>query len=276
MFNLIVSQGRVADRKSRTILGAARTAQALEQHYGVQGKSVGTPAPAANDDWRVSLPAAKETLLGLSQAMTMSIDSGHLSVMVANTCSASLATLPLVARHHPDAVVLWVDAHGDFNTPQTTGTGYLGGMVMAAACGRWDSGHGAGLRPEQVILLGARDIDEAEGELLREAGVRIIPPSQATPAMVLNAIGDAPVWIHVDWDVMEPGYVPADYEVPDGLFPKQLRQIFAAIPRSQLRGVELAEFQPPMDDESSEAAVSIILDIVAPLFEAVPASLAQA
>lgn len=267
MFNMIVSQGRIADRKSRTILGAARTARALEQQYGVQGHMVGTPALPANDDWRVSLPQAKETLLGLREAMSASMDSGNLSVMVANTCSASLATLPLVARHHPDAVVLWIDAHGDFNTPQTTESGYLGGMVVAAACGLWDSGHGAGLRPEQMILVGARDIDAAEAELLRDAGILIIPPSQATPTTVLHAIGDSPVWIHVDWDVMEPGYVPADYEVPDGLVPEQLREIFSAIPRSQLRGIELAEFQPPLHEASSQAAISLILDIVAPLFD---------
>jgi arginase/N-omega-hydroxy-L-arginine amidinohydrolase len=276
MFDLIVSQGRVADRKARTIEGAARTALALERRYGTKGHSIGKASPPADDDWRVSLPQAGETLVGLSRAIASSIEGGNLPVIVANTCSASLASLPIVARDHPDAVVLWIDAHGDFNTPETTDTGYLGGMVLSAACGLWDSGHGAGLRPEQVILIGARDIDQAEGELLRGAGVRIIPPIEATPETVLSAISGARVWIHVDWDVLEPGFVPADYKIPGGMLPAQLRAIFEAVPPAQLVGIELAEFQAPTDDGSSEAALSIILDTVAPLFEATRASLVKA
>lgn len=271
MFDLIVSQGRVADRSARTIAGAARIAHALESRYGVKAQAIGTPAPPAQDDWRDSLPQARDTLTALKEAMTRSIRGDNLSVLISNTCPASLATLPAVASGIPDAVLLWIDAHGDFNTPETTGTGYLGGMVVAAACGLWDSGHGAGLRPEQVILVGARDIDPAEGELLRRAGVRIIAPADATPERVLEQVGGAPVWVHVDWDVMEPGYIPADYTVPDGLLPSQLRNIFAAIPPSQLAGVELAEFQAPEDERDSDAAVAVVLDIVTPLLQAASA-----
>lgn len=275
MLDIIVSQGRIADRTARTIEGAARIARALERRYGRKGRSVGNVAPPAEDDWRVSLPQARETLVELGRAIAAGIEGGNLPVMVANTCSASLASLPVMARNHPDAVVLWIDAHGDFNTPETTGTGYLGGMVLAAACGLWDSGHGAGLRPEQVVLVGARDIDPAEGELLRRAGVRIIPPMDATPETILSAINGAPVWIHVDWDVLEPGFVPADYEVPGGMLPAQLRQIFAAIPSAQFLGIEVAEFHLPGDDGKSQAALSIILDTLAPLLEESPGQLAK-
>ncbi|WP_131738732.1 arginase family protein [Actinomadura roseirufa] len=267
MIDLIVSQGRVADRAARMIEGAARIARALEQRYEVKANYIGSPEPAVDDDWSVSLPQARETLDGLERAITASFGGGGTPVMVANTCSASIATLPVVAREHPDAVVLYIDAHGDFNTPATTGSGYLGGMVLSAACGLWDSGHGAGLRPEQAVLVGARDIDEAERELVRTAGVRVIPPREATPENVLAAVGDARVWVHIDWDVLEPGSVPADYTVPDGVYPAQIRAIFEAIPAERLVGVEVAEFNAPADEESSAAAVSVILDMIAPVFE---------
>jgi len=269
MIDLIVSQGRVADRAARMIEGAARTAQALEDRYGTKSHSIGKAAPHANDDWRVSLPQARETLVRLGEAIAASVKSDNLTVMIANTCSASLASLPIVAREHPDAVVLWIDAHGDFNTPETTDSGYLGGMVLSAACGFWDSGHGAGLRPEQVILVGARDIDRAESDLLQRAGIRIIPPTEATPENVLSAINGSQVWIHIDWDVLEPGYLPADYSVPDGMLPAQIRAIFESIPAARILGIELAEFNAPTDDEGIEKALSIILDIVAPVFETV-------
>lgn len=268
MVSLIVSQGRVADRAPRMIEGAALTAQALERRYGVSGRVVGTPAPHANDDWRESLPQAREALNGLRAAVEENITSNRLTMMLSNTCSASLATLPVVAREHPDAFVLWIDAHGDFNTPDTSDSGYLGGMVLSGACGLWNSGHGAGLKPEQVILVGARDIDLAERELLRTAGVRIIPPALATPTNVLAAVNGAPVWIHIDWDVLEPGFLPADYSVPHGLLPKEIRALFEAIPISQIRGIELAEFNASTEHSINETALSIILDILSPVFDA--------
>ncbi len=267
MIELIVSQGRVADRAPRMIEGAARTAQALQQRYGFGIRAIGQPQPAAQDDWRDSLPQARDTLLGLRDAIDRSLRSQPLTVMLSNTCSASLASLPRVAQEHPDAVVLWIDAHGDFNTPDTTGSGYLGGMVLAGACGLWDSGHGAGLQPRQVVLVGARDIDAAEQALLTQAGVRILPPAQVTPEAVLAAIGQAPVWVHIDWDVLEPGHLPADYVVPNGLHPSQIRALFEAIPAAQLRGIELAEFNASLDEAVNAAALDVILDIVAPVFD---------
>ncbi|MFD7626619.1 arginase family protein [Streptomyces sp. NPDC059851] len=271
MIDLIVSQGRVADRAAWMIEGAARTARALEDRYGLKGRYIGKPAPHADDDWSVALPQARETLIGLRDAATESIKGDNLTVLINNTCSASLATLPVVAREHPDAVVLYIDGHGDFNTPDTTDTGYLGGMVLSGACGLWDSGHGSGLRPEQAVLVGSRDIDETERELIRSAGVRVIPPKEATAEAVLDAVGDAPVWIHIDWDVLDPGPVPADYTVPDGMLPSQIRAIFEAIPAEQLIGVELAELNAPADSEEAEQAVSVILDMVAPAFDAAQA-----
>ncbi len=273
MIDLIVSQGRVADRAARMIEGAARTARALEQRYGITGHYVGKVPAAlpACDDWSVSLPQARETLAGLNQAMTASVKTSSLSVMVANTCSASLATLPVVAQAFPDAVVLYIDAHGDFNTPETTKSGYLGGMVLSAACGLWDSGHGAGLRPEQAILIGARDLDPDELELLQAAGVRIISPAEATAENILNAVDGARVWIHIDWDVLEPGFVPADYTVPDGITPAQIRAILESIPPSRVLGIEVAEFNAPLADADADDAVSILLDILAPALEAAQA-----
>jgi arginase/N-omega-hydroxy-L-arginine amidinohydrolase len=104
--DLIVSQGRIADRTAGAIRGAARTAQALKHRYGAKAQFIGRTAPADNDDWPVSLPQARETLAGLARAIATSIEAGNLPVIVANTCAASLASLPVVARKHPDAVVL--------------------------------------------------------------------------------------------------------------------------------------------------------------------------
>ncbi len=267
-FDLILSQGRIADRTPGAIHGAELTAAALAPRLGGERRQAGAPESARADDWRQSLPAAGETLAGLREALEETLSAGRVPLMVANTCSASLASLPLVARHHPDAVVLWVDAHGDFNTPATTGSGYLGGMVLAAACGLWQSGHGAGLDPRQVVIVGGRDIDPAEAELLRAAGVRVIAPAEATPQAVLAAVGTAPVWIHIDWDALEPGFVPAAYKVPGGLMPGQLRDVLAAFDGHPVAGIELAEFEASGEATVDGQAVAVIADIVSPLLPA--------
>ncbi|MGE4327815.1 MAG: arginase family protein [Pseudodonghicola sp.] len=264
VFDLILSQGRIADRTPGAIQGAALTAAALEDRIGA-ARIVGEPADAATDDWSVSLPQAQTTLSGLRAAIADCLERNLVPLMVANTCSASLASLPVAAGRHPDAIVLWIDAHGDFNTPETTASGYLGGMVLAAACGLWDSGHGAGVHPDQVILIGAHDIDPAEQELLRQAGVRVIPPAEATAEAVLKAVGSAPVWIHIDWDVLEPDFVPAAYKVPDGLLPTQIKAILGALPPQQIAGVELAEFEASQSEVENRKALDIILDTVSPL-----------
>jgi len=77
-------------------------------------------------------------------------------VLLASDCSICLATLPVIARREPAARVVWLDAHGDFNTPATSGSGFLGGMCLAAACGRWDSGFGAGLDPRRFVISDGR------------------------------------------------------------------------------------------------------------------------
>lgn len=265
MAELVVSQGRVGDRTAGAIPGALVTEKALRDRTGRALRIVGRPTAPAEDDWRQSLPIARETLLGLREAVTESLDAGHVPVMLANTCAASLATLPVAAERHPEAVVLWIDAHGDFNTPETTASGYLGGMVLAAACGLWDSGHGAGLDPRRVILVGARDIDVEERRLLDHSGVTILPPGESTAARLASLVGDREVWIHIDWDVLEPGYVPAAYRVPDGLSPTQVERVLGALSPGRVAGVEIAEFEATGAAADDDQAVATILRTVEPL-----------
>lgn len=259
-YSLIVSQGRVADRTDGALIGARRVGDALSSLLEVEPTVVGGPAPAVTDDWSVALPEAETTLHGLRDALRTAIDAGTTPILATNTCAASLGTLPTVAERHPDAVVLWIDAHGDFNTPDSTDSGYLGGMVLAAACGLWDSGHGAGVDPTQVIVVGGRDIDEREDELLADAGVTVLSPAESTPERVAELVAGRPVWIHVDWDVLEPGFIPAAYRVADGLLPHRIAAIFAALPAGSVRGVELAEFEAGDAEVPERVSVELIIE----------------
>lgn len=264
-FEIIFCQGRIADRTPGAIEGAAKTARALQERTGLPPRSVGTPSPPKQDDWSSSLPEATGTLTELQSEVADIFRRGQRPLMAMNTCSASLATLPVVARVHPEATILWIDAHGDFNTPETTGSGYLGGMVLAAVCGLWESGLGQGVDPAKVVIAGARDIDPAEAELLRQAGVCVLSAEETDPDSIVSIIGDRPVWIHVDWDSLEPGFVPAAYTVPNGLLPETLRAIFEKIPADQIIGVELAEFEASSDGEKDATSLRFLMDAISPL-----------
>jgi arginase family enzyme len=266
-FNLIYSQGRVADKTVQTIIGAKLTAQALEKRYNVIGQAVGIPSMPALDDWTVSLPQANNTLKEIKETILASIDSKKLTILASNTCSVSLASLPVVAKRFPDNIVLWFDGHGDFNTPVTTDSGYLGGLVLAGVCGFWNSGHGNGVNPKQVVLVGAHDFDEKESKLLKEADIKVIPPRDVTPESILKVIKNKKVWIHIDWDVLEPGFIPADYSVSDGLLLSQLQNVLRAIPIEQVQGLELAEFHAPTDEIAATKAISNILDTIKALMD---------
>jgi arginase family enzyme len=95
-------------------------------------------------DWSEDLPAARAVLDSAAAAVRDAFDAGALPVLTASDCSICIATFPEVVLREPDVHVAWIDAHGDFNTPSTTPSGFLGGMCLAAACGRWDADGGRG------------------------------------------------------------------------------------------------------------------------------------
>lgn len=268
---IITSQGRVADRTPGAIPGALAVAKALSERYDFSIRTVGTPTPSVSDVWSEALPQAGSTLKGLAAAVCEELTAGHLPLLATNTCSASLATIPQAASQIDGLTVLWIDAHGDFNTPETTGSGYMGGMALAGICGLWDSGYGGNVAPERVIIFGARDIDPEEMETLDRNNVKVIRPEAANAQSLLAAIGTGPIWVHIDWDVMEPGLIPAAYAIEGGLLALQLRDALAAIPASQIAAIELAEFELPADEQDADRALNLILGITAPLFESIGA-----
>lgn len=144
---------------------------------------------------------------------------GDRPVSVAGDCCAAIPVLGGLQRAGIDPVLLWLDAHGDFNTASTTISGFLGGMPLAMMTGRGDQAlmGATGTRPlpdSDVVLSDARDLDPAEGDLLRESGVRQVD----SPRLVPGALPPhRPVYVHLDCDVLDPVSAPAmRYSVPGG------------------------------------------------------------
>jgi arginase family enzyme len=72
------------------------------------------------------------------------------------------------------------------------------------------------------------------------------------------------VWVHIDWDVLEPGHVPADYAVAGGLLPSQIAAILSALSPDSLLGLEVAEYQVPADEAQAQLALETILTTLRP------------
>jgi hypothetical protein len=176
------------------------------------------------------LAAAFDDMGALAKRLDQVFQLGQVPVTALTRCAAAIATLPVVVRHNPEACVVWFDAHADLNTPQTSSTGYLGGMALSGPAGLWRSGLGAGLSVNNIVLVGARDMDPCELALVESGRVKLVPPGVASWQDALaEAVDGRPVYVHLDCDVLEPGIVPTEYRVPGGLSLDDLRGACAAL-----------------------------------------------
>jgi arginase len=261
-------QGRAGDRNSRGMAGAAVLCTALETFTGQKAVTVGQPAEPIGLRWDGELAAARTALQALAVRYEAVFHAGQAPLTCMGRCAAALATLPVVARHRPDACIVWFDAHADANTPDTSASGYLGGLVLTGAAGQWNSGLGDGLQLGSVVLVGARDIDPAEQALIDSGVLRLVPPGEALAERLCAVVGHAPVYVHLDCDVLDPGIVPTEYQVPGGLSLVALQQALAGLARNEIIGFEIAEFEAHWAAGGGAAMPEVLLPALAPLLQA--------
>jgi arginase len=127
------------------------------------------------------------------------------------------------ARYHPDVLVVWFDGHGDSNTPESSTTGYLGGL--------------------RLVPVGPNLLEDLDA-----------------------AVGDRPVYFHLDCDVLEPGLVPTDYRVPNGLSIDELAGLATRLAANRVVGIEVAEFEG-MWASGATGGPRQLLDALSPLVE---------
>ncbi|WP_233583008.1 arginase family protein [Candidimonas sp. SYP-B2681] len=257
--------GRAGDHNDRAMAGSPAIAWELARRLGVDPVVISQPEQALATGWQVELDAARPAFCAMAVRYEQLFKQQAVPFTALSRCAVSLATLPVVAWHRPDAVVVWLDAHADINTPDSTTTGYLGGLALSGPLGEWDSGFGCGLSSANTILVGARDIDPFEQELIARGAVTLIPPGPDIAARVSAAVAGRPVFLHLDCDVLEPGLVPTDYSVMGGLSLTELRHIAEAVATSEVVGLEIAEFEADTTPEGTEAAAHRLLDALQPL-----------
>jgi arginase len=154
-------------------------------------------------------------------------------VVLMSECTLVPPVLAAVRERHPDVALVWVDAHGDLNTPETTPSGFLGGMPFAQLLG-WcfdDWRRQAGLEPpfdeERAVLVGGRDLDPGERDSVDRSHVHEADDAAGALAALPAT---APLYVHVDTDVLDPSLTPdAGFPAPGGWSVERMRAEMAAL-----------------------------------------------
>jgi arginase len=259
--------GRIADRSDSGILGCQYLAEAIAERMGIQVKTIGEPSASKQDNWQAALLEAKVTLELLQSEIKLIINGNERYLGSYSNCAASIASLPPIMKANPNTKLIWFDAHADFNTPNTTNSQFLGGIALSSILGLWESGYGGCMRSEDVLIVGARDIDPEESSLLQLHNLKVLPPSEELSKQLSEWCKGNSVFVHLDWDVTEPDFLPTPYKVPNGLRPFELRKCLEAICRhsSKIVGFESTEFGLGLDKDEAEFARHIALWVLEPL-----------
>lgn len=257
--------GRIGDHNDRAMAASPRLAAALARRYDVEPVVIGSPRPALSVGWQVELDAARDELEALAAHYEVLWAGSAVPVTALSRCAGALATLPVVAANRPDALVVWFDAHADLNVPESTPSGYLGGLALSGPLGLWNSGLGTGLGTDNVVLAGVRDIDPPEAELIEGAGIPLVGPGEGFAERLGRVVDGRPVYIHIDCDVLEPGVVPTDYLVGGGLSLAELRQAAEVLARSEVVGIQIGELETVTGEEDLDP----LLDALSPVLDAV-------
>ena len=174
-------------------------------------------------------------------------------VVVMSECTLVPPVLAAVRERHPDVALIWIDAHGDLNTPETTPSGFIGGMPFAQLLG-WcfdDWRRLAGLEPplpeQRAVLVGGRDLDPGERENVDRSQLH---ESDDVPGALAALPSDAPLYVHVDTDVLDPSLTPdAGFPAPGGWSVERMRSEVAALGASgRVVALSICPSAPPALD----------------------------
>jgi arginase len=221
------------------------------------------------------LGAIKETCERIADQVVRAIEGGFQPLVLGGDHSVALGTLGGLARARGPGGVLWLDAHGDLNRPETSPTGNVHGMPLAAALGlagpefESDEYPLPAVEPRRVALVGVRSLDPGERALLAELEARVFTMSDLDRMGVEAAIrealehvsGEGFVHLSLDLDVLDPEVAPGvGTPVRGGLSYREAHLAMELIAESGvLSSLEVVEVNPILDRENETAKLAVEL-----------------
>jgi arginase len=183
-------------------------------------------------------------------------------VILAGNCNSCVGTL--AGLSNPEIGIVWFDAHGDFNTPETTVSGALEGMSLAVATGgcHEDLRRRIGLLDpipeENCLLVATRSLDEKESVRLKHSAISIAGLDRLPEALDELSHRVAGVYVHLDLDVMDPTLSPGvNFQEPGGITPEDLcRSVQLIRSKIPIAAVTIANFNPDRDREDRTLTIA--------------------
>jgi arginase len=229
----------------------------------------------ARESFRAEIKTTFELYGTLAERVGSAYDSGISPLVLSGNCSSCLGT---VAGVDPAQLgIIWFDSHGDFNTPETTESGFLDGMGLATAAGLcWEKMAASipNFRPvsgRNILHVGGRDFYPEEKALFEQAGGTIIPAGAIRQTSMPEALElslkalrsrVSRIYLHFDLDVLDPELAPAnEFAAPDGLSLAQVQEAIQMIgERFTICASGIASFDPQCDknDEVLAAGIKIM------------------
>lgn len=216
-----------------------------------------------------------ETNTALAELIAVARKGGRFPLVLGGDHSIALGTIAGSARGRSLGVI-WIDAHGDFNTPATTPTGNIHGMPLAASCGLGDRRltdlvfAGPKVNPKRVAIVGVRDLDDGERSLLRSQGVAVFTMHHIDrlgmekvmyQALQVVTDGTDGILASLDLDVLDPREAPGvGTPVPGGISYREAHLSMELLAEcGRLVGLDLVEVNPILDRENITARVASAL-----------------
>jgi arginase len=232
-------------------------------------------ATAEHDPRARFLPAIRATCERIAALVGEALDEDRVPIVLGGDHSIALGTLGgLAARRGPGAV-LWFDAHGDLNTPETTPSGNVHGMPLAAVLGRGGPGFESAawtlpaVEPERVSVIGARALDPGERALIGELGLAVHTMSELDRRGIEAVVGEALeraagapfTHISLDLDGLDPEVAPGvGTAVRGGLTYREAHLAMEMVAASGLLCcLEIVEVNPILDRENVTAELAVEL-----------------
>jgi arginase len=221
------------------------------------------------------LAPIKQACERVAHLVARAVEEGLQPLVLGGDHSVAIGTLGGLARGNGAGGVLWLDAHGDLNRPETSPTGNVHGMPLAAALGlagpefESDAWPLPAVAAERVALVGVRSLDPAEAKLIAETGVSVYTMSDVDRLGLERVVREAlakiagPGFVHVslDMDALEPDIAPGvGTPVRGGLSYREAHLAMELVAESGLAGsLEVVEVNPILDRENETAKLAVEL-----------------
>ena len=203
--------------------------------------------------------ASFDLIRAVAERVSAAVEAGAFPVLLGGSCFNGIGVVAGLEEKSPG--VVYLDAHSDFNTPETSLEGYFDGMPLAVLAGdAWQAMHATvpGARPvpqTAMVLAGARSFDPPEEVRLAASEMAQVSAAQlATPDALLDVVRafepePTGIYLHLDLDVLDEAVAPVNvYHAPGGITGEQLASVAEAMCReTPVRAVSLTVYDPDFD-----------------------------